>query len=175
MQVQEKTGQTITEPITAANFRTFMGLVDTTQDTLIASMIIAAREWIENYTGRSLVSKVYIAEFPKADGFENWYELPFSPVTDIASVKVGTTTVSYHERGLKVVEIYPESVISTGTSNNVLTVEFTAGGTDEVGIQALYRVVADLYNHRYDNQGVTSSLLSWNTSQLVDQLKTFTF
>lgn len=175
MQVREKTGQSITDPITASQFRTFIGLSDTTQDTLIGSIITAARKWLENHTGRSIVSKVYEVEFDNGDDVDNWFELPFSPVTAIASVKIGTTTIDYYERGQKVVEIYPLDSISTGGTNNTLDVEFTAGASDDIAVQALYRIVADLFNHRYDNQGVSSSLLSWDTAKLVDQLKTFTF
>jgi uncharacterized phiE125 gp8 family phage protein len=175
MQVREKTGQSLTEPITAANVRSFLGLSDTTQDTLIGTIIKAARIWLENHTGRSLISKVYEVEFDREDGTDNWYELPFSPVTDIESVEVGGTAVDYYEKGQKVTYIYPLDSVSTGTTNNTLDVEFTAGASDDVAIQALYRIVADLFNHRYDNQGVTASLLSWDTAKLVDQLKTFTF
>ncbi len=175
MQVREKSGQSLTEPISASDFRTFMGLTDTTQDTLIGTMITAGRKWFENHTGLSVVSKVYEVEFDNGDDVDNWFELPFSPVTVLTSVKIGGVAVDYYEKGQKVMYIYPLDTISTSTSNNTLDVQFTAGAADDIAKQALYRIVADLYNHRYDNQGVTSSLLSWDTMQLVNQLKTFTF
>ena len=175
MQVREKSGQTLTEPITASDFRTFMGLTDTSQDTLIGTMITAGRKWFENHTGLSIISKVYQCQFARGDDTDNWFELPFSPVTLISSVQKDGVDVDYEETGLKTLSIYPDSLISTSTSNNSLDVEFTAGAADDIAKQALYRIVADLYNHRYDNQGVTSSLLSWDTMQLVNQLKTFTF
>jgi uncharacterized phiE125 gp8 family phage protein len=175
MQVREKSGQTLTEPITASDFRTFMGLTDTSQDTLIGTMITAGRKWFENHTGLSIISKVYEVEFDNGDDVDNWFELPFSPVTVLTSVEIDGTEIEYYSKGQKVMYIYPLGTISTSTSNNSLDVEFTAGAADDIAKQALYRIVADLYNHRYDNQGVTSSLLSWDTMQLVNQLKTFTF
>ena len=175
MQVREKSGQTLTEPITASDFRTFMGLTDTTQDTLIGTMITAGRKWLENHTGLSVISKVYQCQFARGDDTDNWFELPFSPVTVLTSVKIDGTTVQYYEKGQKVTYIYPLTSVSTSTAGNTLDIEFTAGASDSIAVQALYRIVADLYNHRYDNQGVTSSLLSWDTMQLVNQLKTFTF
>lgn len=173
MQVREKTGQSLSEPITASDFRAFTGLTDTTQDTYIGTLIKASRIWLENHTGRSIISKVYEVEFDREDGLDNWYTLPFSPVTLITTVKIGGVAVDYYEKGQKEVEIYPLSTISTGTTNNTLDIEFTAGASDDIAKQCIYRIVADLFNVRYDAQGGAGTMITWDTMKLVDQLKTF--
>ena len=172
MQVREKTGQTLTEPITVALMRTYLGLVDTTQDTLIGTMITASRKWLENHTGASVISKIYEVEFDSDDGYDNWFELPFAPVTSVTTVVVGSTAVENHERGQSVVSIYPLGTISTGTTNNTLDIEFVAGAGTELATLALYRIVADYYDARKDNPAleVSSASLKWDTMKLVNQL-----
>lgn len=173
MQVKEKAGQTLTEPITASGFRSYIGLTDTTQDTYIGTLIKAARIWLENYTGRSLISKSYQVEFENEDGVDNWYALPFTPCTSITSVQINDTDIDYYSKGLKGIEVYPLSAISTGTSDNTLDVEFVAGASDDIAIQCLYRVVSDLYNVKYDAQGGAQTLITWDTMRFVEQLIEF--
>lgn len=172
MQVRIKSGQTLTEPITAAQWRSYSGYSDTSFDTLIGTMITAARLWLEDHTGRSVISKSYEVEFDKSDGYENWYELPFSPVTSITSCEIDSTAVTYSERGLDVVEIYPDSVIGTGTTNDSIDVEFIAGLTDERAVLALYRIVTDLFDVRKDNPSMemSSAVPKWDTMKLVNEL-----
>lgn len=173
MEVREKSGQTLTDPITASDFRTFVGLSDTTQDTYIGTLIKAARIWLENHTGRSLISKIYEVEFEDEDGIDNWYTLPFEPVTSITSVEIGGTAIDYYSKGQKLIKIYPLKSISTGVTNNTLDIEFVAGASDDVAKQALYRIVSDFYNVKYDSQGGAGTLITWDTYKFIDQLKTF--
>lgn len=181
MQVRVKTGQSLTEPVTASEFKTFVGYSGTDQDALIAILITAARELIENETGFSCISKVYEVEFDRYDqrgddlttigytGYDmGWFRLPFSPVTDIASVEIGGVTTTYDQRGLKVVEIHPDSVLQTGTSNNTLAVEFTAGETSNRVKTAIMRVASDLFNNREDDiADVSISSLTFDTQRLI--------
>ena len=172
MQVRIKAGQTLTEPITATLWRGYSGIDDTSQDTLIETMITASRLWLEDHTGRSVISKSYEVQFDKSDGFENWYMLPFSPVTSITTCEIDDTAVTYSERGLDIIEIYPDSVIGTGTTNNIIEVEFVAGATDSRAVMALYRIVTDLFDARKDNPAaqVSTAVLKWDTMKLVNQL-----
>lgn len=184
MQVREKSGQSLTEPVTTAEFKTFTGYSGTDQDSLIASLITAARVFLENETGLSCISKVYEAEFTRWDmiaddltkvGYSGWdagwFRLPFSPVTVITSVKISTVTTTYSQRGLKVIEIKPDNVIQTGTSNNVLQVEFTAGASDYLAKNAILRIASSLFNNREDDvSGVSMSSLNFDTQRLIASL-----
>lgn len=184
MQVREKSGQTLTEPVTATEFKTFAGYTGTDQDTLIASMITAARQFFEAETGLSVISKVYEAEFDRWDmiqddltktgysGYDDgWYKLPFAPVTAIASAKIASTSVTYSQKGQKEIMIHPDTVVQTGTTSNILQVEFTAGAADTQAKNAILRIVSDMFNNREDNDiGTISSTISFGTKQMISNL-----
>jgi uncharacterized phiE125 gp8 family phage protein len=186
MQVRVKTGQSLVEPVTEAEFKTFSGYPGTDQSALIASMITAAREFLENETGVACISKVYEVEFDKYDainedspvgvGFYStaWYRLPFSPVTAITTVIIGGVTTTYTKRGLKVQDICPDQIIQTGTTDNTLAVTFTAGESNTVIKNAILRIVSDLFNNREDHTGVSMSSISFDTQRLISHLSTNT-
>jgi hypothetical protein len=187
MQVRIKASQTLSEPVSVAEFKTFSGYPGSDQDALITSMILAAREFLENETGVSCVSKIYEVEFDRFDmigddlsgvGFNGWdagwYKLPFSPVTLITSVKIGGVATTYTQRGLKVVEIHPDTYVITGTTNNILAVEFTAGEASTVIKNAILRITSDLFNNREDYSGVSMSAISFDTQRLISHLSTNT-
>ncbi len=183
MQVREKTGQTLTEPITVAEFKTFSGYTGSDQDTLIDTFITAARKLFENETGLSVISKVYEVEFDRWDmisddltkvGYsgwdDGWYRLPFSPVTAIASVDISDVATTYSRRGLKTVEIRPNAVIQTGITNNTLAVEFTAGAASDEAKIAILRIVTDFFNNREDGGGASVGSLSFDTKRIMSNL-----
>ncbi len=63
---------------------------DTTHDALINSLITAAREFAEHYTGRALAPQTLEAAldgFPDAD----YIDLPMPPVTSVTSIKYTDT------------------------------------------------------------------------------------
>ena len=170
MQVREKSGQTLTEPITYAQMKVYMGS-DEIVEAVFNAIIKPARIWLEKYTGCSVISKIYEVEFERDDGYENWYELPFYPVTSITTVQIDSTDVDYYEKGQTIVEIYPQSAISTGTSDNTLDVEFIAGASNTLAVEALYRMVSDLYNTRTTGGGDVSTVsFQWDTMSLINQL-----
>jgi uncharacterized phiE125 gp8 family phage protein len=183
MQVRIKASQTLTEPVTVAEFKIFNGYAGTDQDTFIGTLITAARELLESETGLSCVSKIYECEFSRWDmvsddlsrvgysGYDDgWFRLPFSPVTAITTVTIGGVATTYDERGLKVKDIHPDTVIQTGTSGNTLAVTFTAGEASAGIKQALYRMVNNLFNHREDYSSASLSALSFDTQRLIANL-----
>jgi uncharacterized phiE125 gp8 family phage protein len=187
MQVRIKASQTLTEPVTVAEFKTYSGYSGTDQDTLIGTMITAARKFLENETGVSCVSKVYEVDFNRYDmisddlskvGYsgwdDGWFRLPFSPVTVISTVTIGGVATTYSQRGLKVVEIRPDAVIQTGTTDNTLAVTFTAGESEEQMKIAIMRIVSDLFNNREDYSGMTMAALSFDTQRMISNLSTNT-
>jgi hypothetical protein len=109
------------------------------------------------------------------NGFDDgWFRLPFSPVTLISSVKVGGVTVTYSQRGLKVIDIHPDTVIQTGSTGNILAVEFTAGESNNTIKNAVYRVTSDLFNYRDTYTGASMGALSFDTQRLLASLSTNT-
>jgi uncharacterized phiE125 gp8 family phage protein len=184
MEVREKSGQILTEPVTTAEFKTFSGYSGTDQDSLIASLITAARQFLELETGVSCLSKVYEVQFNRWDmisddlshvgysGYDDgWFRLPFAPVTSITSAKINDVAVTYDERGQGVIEIRPDTVVQTGTSSNELDVVFTAGETSTMAKNAILRIVSDLFNNREDDiSGVSMARLSFDTQRFINNL-----
>jgi uncharacterized phiE125 gp8 family phage protein len=185
MQVRVKASQTLTEPVTATEFKTYIGYSGSTQDTLIESMITAARLLLEDEIGISCISKVYEAEFDRWDmraddlsttGYsgwdDGWFLLPYSPVMAITTVTIGGVVTTYSQRGQKQIEIHPDAVVQTGTTNNILAVTFTAGEANTRIKMAILRIVSDLFNNREDYAGATLGALTYDTQRLIASLST---
>ena len=170
MQVKEKAG-TITEPLTVAEIKIYLGYTATDQDGLFATLITAARQWIEDHFAFSCVSKSYTVYFNKYDSNEGWYELPFAPVTAITTATIDSEDIDYEERGGDTREIYPNEVISTGTTTNELVVEFVAGATSERAKLGIYRIVSDMFNNKDDNPtNINAAKLSYDTMRYLEGL-----
>lgn len=82
------------EPIKLAEAKQHLRFDYDTENALIEVLIKAAREWVENYTGRALVEQTL--EYA-LDGYPSELRLPRPPIIDIESFKytdsVGTLTV----------------------------------------------------------------------------------
>lgn len=56
-----------TEPITASEAKSFLRVSSSAEDTFITALIVAARRYVENYTGRALVTqtwRMWLDQFP---------------------------------------------------------------------------------------------------------------
>ena len=139
-------------------------------------MITAARVWFEEYTGMSVISKSYEARYYHDDAVDEYYELPFGPVSSITSVKLSGNSVDYDQKGLKVLEIRPYQTViaSSATDEDYLDVEFIAVA-DATKIKqaslAILRILNDWWDNRKDNSDSSAGSLSWDTMKLVDSLK----
>lgn len=74
------------EPVTTAEAKNHMRVDISDDDTLIGTMVKAARRWIEGITGIRMVTQTwnyYLDEFPAADVIK----LPIGPVSAVSSVK----------------------------------------------------------------------------------------
>lgn len=80
------------EPITLAEAKTHCRILDdvTDQDALISALIVAAREWCENYCRRSFVRRTLEL---RMDAFCGALKLPRGPVSSITSVKANGVEV----------------------------------------------------------------------------------
>lgn len=78
------------EPITLAEAKAHCRVDHSTDDSLIQGYITAAREWVEDYVDRSLVTQRLVM---KLDAFPHEIELPRPPM--IASGTATAVTVTY--------------------------------------------------------------------------------
>jgi hypothetical protein len=101
MDVLKTAIEPVTEPVTLDEVKTFLSIdIDTEDhDSLLLSLITAAREAVESYTGVSLVPSDVIAEF---DSIYDVVELPYGPVTELTTItdSEGDTVTDYKTRGV---------------------------------------------------------------------------
>lgn len=97
--VQDNTTGTITEPVTLAECKAYMRLSNTAEDTLISSLIKAARELIEKYTGLSLIRKTQKIIVNNSLGN---ISIPYGPYVD-ADITATGTDVIVKKRNKKIV------------------------------------------------------------------------
>ena len=156
------------EPVTLAEVRTHLRIdpSDTSEDALISAQISAARDWAEQYTGRTLAAatlEVASDAFP-ADG--SWIELPGGPVRSV-------TSVTYDNSAGSAITLSGWVFDVTGTAPRIVTayagtwpaarlypgsvrVRYVAGYGDASNPlppairAALLLLVGDLYAHRED-------------------------
>ena len=168
----------ITEPVTHDEVKTYMGYPasDTSQDALIDTMITAAREWLEQRTGLSIVSKSYKVHYEKDEDDDGWYELPRSPVLASPAITVSVCGVSttFQQEGLTRVRVAPDNTYGTiliGSTIDVFYTEivFQAGATNNIANLCLYNIVSTMFNFR-DSAGVNVARIPFDTLQMIDSL-----
>jgi uncharacterized phiE125 gp8 family phage protein len=166
----------INETITADDVKTFMGypVAEQTQDLLIESMIRSAREWLEQRTALSLVSKDYKVYFDPEEAEDGWYELPVSPVTGTPVVSVSGTVTTFEQKGLKRIFIYPASVYSSAlvgqTTPSYLEVKFTAGESNNSANQVLMELVSFMFNNREGSTTLNIASLPYDLKGRINAL-----
>lgn len=77
-----------TEPLTTAEAKLHLRVDTTDDDTIIAALITAAREFAEHYTGRAFAAQTLEMALPCFPEYEDDYiDLDMPPVATISSVK----------------------------------------------------------------------------------------
>jgi uncharacterized phiE125 gp8 family phage protein len=147
-----------TEPLTLADAKTYMVVDFPDYDTLITSLIVAAREQLESYLGLSLVEKNLTVQINNSCG---QMELPYGPVTS----EIDKTTITDYIGNV----INPSIIDIRGNVNKTLyspcfdwiQLIYTAGYNDsnpipEAILTALKAQVFFLYQNR--GEALSSSL-----------------
>jgi uncharacterized phiE125 gp8 family phage protein len=150
------------EPVTVAEARGWLRITHTSEDTLIADLISAARQDVENQTGLSLISQQWrmtMDNWPDGD----MIELPRGPVTGIAAVTVyaanGTPSTAPVAEYLLDIRSDPARLLFERRANpgrriNGIEIDFSAGfgatGTNvpDMLIRAILLLVAHWYEFR---------------------------
>jgi uncharacterized phiE125 gp8 family phage protein len=151
------------EPITLAQAKDHLRVDDTTQDTLIASLILTSRLHIEAALGLSLIQQSWRLTLNTATGASPLpaaIRLPLHPVSALTSVKSISTdgTITTLPETATKLDLGPPAFVSANSgrwpSGDSLTFLFTAGfGPSATDVpapirQALLLLVAHWYEHR---------------------------
>lgn len=151
------------EPVTLAEAKAHVRATDTAEDALISALIVAARSFAEDFTGRAFVTQtwdwaldefpLYLAELPKA---------PLQSVTSVSYIDTNGATQTLGASLYKVDALtdpgrmapaYGEVWPSTRSEPNAVTVRFVAGYGLAAAVpqpikQAMLLLVGQQYEHR---------------------------
>jgi len=131
--MQIKFGTVTTEPLTAAEVKTYCKIDYTDEDTLITLLIKGVREQIELFTGIAITAKT-IEYFDEEIADE--IKLPYPAHLSITEVKInGSVSTAYHKTGLNQFIIYPDSTFVSNTADSGIYIKYETSGTCPDGIK----------------------------------------
>ena len=176
----------ITEPVVTAFAKTHLRVDISADDTLIANLVTAAREHVEQHCNRSFAVHTYRADLP---GFYDEMILPMQPVQSITHVKYYDTaspsvlqtlsTNVYNLHNGTVSRNYGQSWLSTDTRPDAVQITFVTGWRDQSSPQgtgpdcpeavksAILLLVGDLYENREYQTAYPGQLLETRTYQML--------
>ncbi len=121
------------EIVTVDEFKSFARISNTTDDTLIGSIIVQARIWCENYISRDIVAKNRTYYIPETNGI---FDLPFGPIASISSITIdGTAYTDYTIEGLD-----NETIDLDGPAEKVKITYVTSGLEDNLLEQSILQL-----------------------------------
>ena len=88
--------QPVVEPVSVADAKAHCRIDTNTDDTYVASLISAAREYVESYMDESLVDQQLVM---RLDGFPSAIELPRPPMSQTASRTAVTIVYTANDAG----------------------------------------------------------------------------
>lgn len=149
------------EPLTLAQAKAQVRKTDTSEDALLASYIIAAREWVENWTGHILVSRTITQSFL---AFGPYLTLRYRPVTALGDITYTDSngdeadyTAGVLRNAVYPAKVFPPSggIFPTLGADGVVTVEYSAGYADPP--EALRQAMRLLIGHWFATRAGVSS------------------
>ena len=188
--------QPTTEPVTVAQAKLHLRVESafTDDDALITALIIAARQYCENLSGRTLASRSYLQtmeSFP-AEGLD--IVLRRSPVTAIASINyyddTGTNVLMTVETDYRTnFNLIPARIrtpvltklwAKTYAVDDAVRIIYTAGAENVAGVNtaptAAKQTILLLVGHWYENResvvvGATSNAVDCTVTSLIDSYR----
>jgi len=149
--------QPAAEPLTAAEAKLHCRVDTTDEDTLMANLIIAARQYVEEYLGRALITRTYVYTL---DATTYPFELPMPPYGAITTVKsldedfIETTISSADYIVSTVPQVATLEITTLPADAEYLKVTYTAGyGATSAAVpqairQALLLLIGGWYANR---------------------------
>ena len=182
------------EPVTLAQAKLHLRVDVDDDNALITALIIAARQYCENLSGRTLASRSYLQtmeSFP-ADGID--IVLRRSPVTAIASVNyydatgtdVAMTVTTDYRTNFNLVParvrlpVLTKLWAQTYVVDDAVRIIYTAGAADVNGVNtaptAAKQTILLLVGHWYENResvvvGATSNAVDCTVTSLIDSYR----
>ena len=157
------------EILTGQDVKDYVRIDTASDDNIITAMITQARIWCENYISRDIVAKNRTYYLPTTNGV---FDLPFGPVTSVATVNVnGTDTTAFEILGLDNETIE----LDGGSAEHVKVTYITEGLNDSLIKQAMLQLISTYYDNRADFESGSSkgvSEIPTNTKLILTSYKT---
>jgi len=134
-----RTVQPVVEPVVVSDLKTWLGYGGTDQDAVFDSMIVAAREWTEQFLARQLITATWQL---KLDYFD-WtiIDLPRQPIQSVSSIvytdsqgteqTLSSSLYDFSANSGRIAPVYNESWPDTRDSLEPVTITYVAGYGDE--------------------------------------------
>lgn len=183
-----------TEPVTTDELKSQLRITGTSQNTMLASLIKAARQHAEDYLRYSIIAttwELYLDTFP-VSGEPIWVQK--SPLNDITSLKYyntdGTLTTltedtdfvaDYNSMPVRVYEAYNKTWPATRFMPNAVVLKFISGYADAAHVpdqikQAILMIASSLYENPSDEvTGTQVNAISKNSEWLLRPLRAMRF
>jgi len=152
------------EPLTVSEVKDYLKVDSSADDTLIGTLITAARQWVENHCALALLPQTAIQVWGV---FDKEMDLALSPLRSVSAITYLDTggtqqTLSASVYGVdnirtpsRIYRAYGQSWPSTYEAPNAASAIFTAGYDAASAVpaaikQALMLTIADMYDNRTD-------------------------
>lgn len=154
------------EPVTTAEAKTHLRVDTSDDDTYIAALITAARQWVEEMGNLALINTTFVEKFDRFPANGGYFELAKGPVSSISSIQYvdenGTTqtwsSAEYQTdlrmKPARIAPVYGGAYPTTQTQLAAVTVTYIAGyGSASTSvpspiIHAVKLLIAEMYENR---------------------------
>lgn len=142
------------EPVTLADAKAQLRVLDTSEDALITSYIVAAREYVENLTGLILVQREVTET---RERFGQFLQLNWRPVVsvdpiDYADSDGNAATFADFLPSLYRARVYPLASFPSVQNNSEISITYTAGYAEGEAPQSLVQAILLLVGHWFANR-----------------------
>jgi len=150
------------EPISIEEAKQYLRVDFEDEDLLISLLVSGVRRRIEEFTGRSLVTRtveLFLPEIPEE------IALPYPDHDAITEVKInGTTSTAYVQTGLSQFILRPTTVATTQQNESGFYVKYTTLGNcpDLIKLEIL-KAIDEKYKNRGNTSEMNATELSENT------------
>jgi uncharacterized phiE125 gp8 family phage protein len=172
-----------TPPVSLEEMKNYLKFTQsvTDEDILIESLVKTACEYIEKYTGYSLLEKTIEFYVTSEDLEERKYELPYTPHIEVATVQSedykGVLTIcvldtDYYVTGgqRKTIEFYNQTTSLQGDSIQRYFINVTCGFADNNLVPELLKeAIRQQVKIWFDNRGIDSLILSSTVKMLLNE------
>jgi uncharacterized phiE125 gp8 family phage protein len=185
----KKTVDSVTEVVTLTEAKAFLNISHSDDDTLISSLIKAARLWAENYIERSLFTQTWVLTMDKFPPNGKVIDLLKGPVASVTTLKYYDVDNSLQTWGSSNYVLDLNSIIariedvdgwpSTYDRINAVEVTYVAGETDATAIpndieNAIKMKIADMYEVRQNVIiGNQVNIVGDGSRELLDHYKVY--